>query len=195
MACGALGELFLLRDRGLFIWLIASLLGFVAVLVHELGHALAVRLMRGRMETIMVFPFQYWVRARRFGMAVPLGRGDTGGYVIYSLDRHQTEGGRAFVAAAGPVANFALALAALAATPWIPSWIHALNGPPPVVHQLSGMLPSDAESLMWSRWYYSSWSPRTGILLAHALALLSAGMGIANLLPFKGSDGEVIRRQ
>lgn len=114
---------------------LALLIVFIAALAHELGHALAARLAGAEVRTIMVVPLRVQFRPRRFSLAWPTGNGDIGGYVTYTLDRIDTRRKRAWIAAAGPIANMALAaplavIAPLAYTlggrPWM-DWLGVLG--------------------------------------------------------------------
>jgi len=190
-----------LRLDGIGVFLAIVLLSFVAVLVHELGHALAVRLEGGRVETIMVIPFELGLRPWRFGMATSTGRGDLGGYVAYDLGEGETARAHATIAAAGPAANFVLAVIALLVALCLPAIaasmldIHPLVIGPGDAPLGGGMLPSDADLL--SAFNRTSWFHRARTMadLAKAFAIVSTGMGVANLVPFDGSDGDAIRRE
>lgn len=143
-------------DAGLVMrFVVDALLCFVAVLVHELGHAAAAHRLGADIRAIVVLPFEFNTRQRRLRLRWRAGMGDLGGYVAYALDRIDARRKHMMIAAAGPIANLLLAL--LAGT------VAALIG--------GATLP--------------------GALLG-ALAFLSAGMGIANLVPFRGSDGHHI---
>jgi Zn-dependent protease len=159
MVWGAIGEVGL-PERQITTWLIAIALSFVAILAHEAGHAVAVRLTGGTVQRIVVFPFELRLRPMRLAFAKRSGKGDIGGYVAYSPSPARTRRDRLIVPFAGPAANFLLALGALA----------------------GGICFSGNES------------ERSFMLLANALAILSAGMGFINLIPFKGSDGAAISR-
>ena len=136
---------------------IDALLCFVAVLVHELGHAAAAHRLGADVHAIVALPFEYRTKQRRLRLKWRAGRADLGGYVSYTLDRIDARRKHMAIAVAGPVANLVLAL--LAGT------VSASIGTASIAGALFG-----------------------------ALSLLSAGMGIANLVPFKGSDGDHIRQ-
>lgn len=161
------------------------LLMFVVTLVHELGHAAAVRWLGGQIKVIMVTPFHLQFKPRRLKLAMPAGRGDIGGYVSYTLDRIDPRRGHAIIAAAGPAANLALAALAMLVVAMLAE-PHVAT----VVSESSGMMhdarfPSDASIQAWLfRRQYSA--------LAHALAVISGGLALFNLIPFKGSDGDHI---
>jgi membrane-associated protease RseP (regulator of RpoE activity) len=152
---------------------------FVATLAHEIGHAWAVRALGGQVRVFMVAPFKLQLKPRRLTLAIPIGNGDLGGYVSYTLDRVEARRGHALIAAAGPAANIVLALlAALAAV--------LIAGPQGIAAVATGYSgghpPSHAEFQAWM-------TRRDHIALAEFLAVVSAGMALANLIPFKGSDG------
>ena len=154
-AFGVLSDYFR-GDAGLILRLaVDALLAFVAVLVHELGHAAAAWRLGADIRAIVVLPFELRLRPRQLRTKWKAGENDLGGYVTYTLDRIDARRKHLMIAAAGPGANLLLALVAgLAAG------------------QLGLMSPA-------------------GTLLG-ALAMLSGGMGLANLIPFKGSDGQHI---
>jgi Zn-dependent protease len=131
------------------------LLSFVAVLVHETGHATAAWRLGADVRSIVVLPFELRLHPRKLRARWRVGSGDLGGYVAYTLDRMDARRKRLAIAAAGPAANFLLALIAGA---------------------MAGQLRL---------------TTLPGTLLG-ALAILSAGMGLANLVPFNGSDGRHI---
>jgi Zn-dependent protease len=152
------------------------LLTFCATLVHELGHALAVRATGGQIKVIVVVPFRLQLKPRRFKLAPPTGAGDIGGYVRYTLDRINARSKHGLIAAAGPAANILLALLAGLAALW-------LAAPPELRPETPG-LPHGS---------VASWLLRRQLSdLSGALATLSAGMALLNLIPFKGSDGDHI---
>lgn len=134
---------------------IDAVLAFVAVLVHELGHAATAWRLGADVRSIVVLPFELRLHPCKLRTKWKAGKGDLGGYVAYALDRIDARRKHLMIAAAGPGANLLLALVAgLAARQW-------------------GL------------------TSLAGTLLG-ALAMLSAGMGLANLIPFKGSDGQHI---
>ena len=134
--------------------LLVVLIGFVAVFVHELAHALAAHLLGGQVGRIVVFPLEFVVATRKLRFTRRWGRTDLGGYVTYTLDRIEPAKRHALVAAAGPAANIVTGLV-----------VGAKVVAPPAVD-----IPP-------------------GAALGAAFAILSVGMGLANLLPFDGSDG------
>jgi Zn-dependent protease len=162
---GALSEL---RFGGSYLgrFALVLLLTFCATLVHELGHALAVRLTGGQIKTILVVPFRLQLKPRRLKLAAPTGAGDIGGYVRYTLDRINARSKHGLIAAAGPAANIVLAMLAGLAALWLAA-------------------PRNSEVASWL--LHRQLSDLSG-----ALAALSAGLAFLNLIPFKGSDGDHI---
>lgn len=135
-------------------WLAVLLIGFVAVFIHELGHAVAASTVGGRVGRIVVFPIEFVVASRKLQLVRSWGRGDLGGYVTYTLDRIEARRRHAIVAIAGSAANIVTGVAAGSS--------FAIAAP--------DILPP-------------------GAAVATAFAILSVGMGLANLIPFDGSDG------
>lgn len=135
-------------------WLAVLLIGFVAVLIHELGHAVAAKAVGGQVGRIVVFPIEFAVVSRKLRLVRRWGRGDLGGYVTYTLDRIEARRRHAIVAIAGPLANIVTGVVA---------------GSTLTIAKRGGLPP--------------------GAAVATAFAILSVGMGLANLLPFDGSDG------
>lgn len=169
-------------------WLVGRLLivagfGFIVTLVHELGHAAAVLAVRGRVTRIVVLPFAYHIARRRLERAGPMRNRELGGYVAYQIDAIDARRKHAIVAAAGPFANgvLALLLVGIAAAFWVP----AIPG------SVDGVLPGDSALEAWRT---QTAFARTAQPLLHALAALSLGVGLSNLIPFSGSDGQVILR-
>ncbi len=134
---------------------IDAVLAFVAVLVHELGHAAAAWRLGADVRSIVVLPFELRLHPRKLRTKWKAGKGDLGGYVTYTLDRIDARRKHLMISAAGPGANLLLAL------------VGGLAARQLGLTSLSGTLFG-------------------------ALAMLSAGMGLANLVPFKGSDGQHI---
>ena len=176
---------------------LVALLAFIAILAHELAHALAAHLVGARVHTIVAFPVRLRLRPRRIEL-IKRGAhhgGDLGGYVSYTLDRIDARRKHAIIAAAGPLANLALALLAATMAPWFD---HPVLPPhAPVVASIAASrgdgLPSDEQIRAWlaSRPAIDARPPATPIIL-FALAVLSGGLGLANLSPYGGSDGDHI---
>lgn len=174
---------------GLVLWLIAAILMFFVVLIHELGHAGAVLWFRGTISRIMVFPFEYDVRNRRLGMAKTRHRGDVGGFVAYTLDRINPRTKHVLIAAAGPAANLVAVVFCIGLT-----FIFALVADQRAELVGNGMLPSYAEVVR----FIASENARRGWEAARAVAaayaVLSVSAALCNLIPFGGSDGQHIVR-
>jgi Zn-dependent protease len=135
------------------VWTSVTLLTFVSIVVHEAGHAWAVRRVGGTLGKMVAFPFEYSFKKRRLGMAQRGGQhADVGGYVTFKIDRIDPLKRHAIIAVMGPAANVLLTAVAVVVS-----------------------LTFDESSL-------------TSALL-QALAALSLGMAVSNLLPYKGSDG------
>jgi hypothetical protein len=182
-------------DSFLWAWMITAALTFLAIAVHELGHALAALRYRQRIRAFAVFPFELRFRPLRLSLSAADARRDTGGYVRYGGgDPSRYVIG--LIAAAGPLASLALALLALCAGLVLP--LFAADGGAGIdVAQAghgSSFLPSDGDVAHWvERWAATEGQRRaaaTGAGVSFALALLSGGIGIANLIPVEGSDGE-----
>ena len=140
---------------GLAVWAIIGLLSFVAILVHEMGHALAARWAGARVINIVAIPFELRLRPMRLAWAPTAPGRDIGGYVTYTFDEDlETRREAVIIAAAGPAANFALALVAALFAFWCQSF--GWSELPRVVVDLgpiaadamspsSGLLPTSAE--------------------------------------------------
>jgi Zn-dependent protease len=88
---------------------------FVVIFIHEFGHAVAVQLVGWRLHAIAVVPLIYRFEKRRWGFWTAAS-GDLGGMVSYSPIGPAFLNKGAWIAAAGPLANFAFALTAFIAT-------------------------------------------------------------------------------
>lgn len=175
--------------------LVAALLTFVAILGHELAHAAAAHLVGARIRAIVALPVRLRLHPPRLDLIRRGGRGDLGGYVSYTLDRIDARRKHAIIAAAGPLANLVLALlagtmaAGLDQRPTTP--VDRDTATVAAIH--AGRLPSDEEVRQWlaRRPVIETPAPAWPTLL-FAFALLSGGLGLANLIPYGGSDGDRI---
>jgi hypothetical protein len=175
--------------------LVAALLTFVAILGHELAHAAAAHLVGARIRAIVALPVRLRLHPPRLDLIRRGGRGDLGGYVSYTLDRIDARRKHAIIAAAGPLANLVMALlagvmaAGLDHRPTTP----AERDTATVATIREGHLPSDEEVRRWlaRRPVRDTGPPRWPTLL-FAFAILSGGLGLANLIPYRGSDGDHI---
>jgi membrane-associated protease RseP (regulator of RpoE activity) len=206
---GLLGQLHW-REGPFLYFFLTGLLAFLVILVHELGHALAARRYGRPLQRFVVMPFELRFRPMRFRMAhLDKVGGDIGGFVQYAEFWPATRRESAVIAFAGPAANFLLASAALLFAAWLsmrPDTSHLPSIMPapaagPVQHlkpiegtHFGAMLPSSEEvaRALATSSYFPGQKP-FGAILAEACAALSIGTGIANLIPFKGSDGESIK--
>ena len=196
---GVYGTLDGLHARGgtLTSIVIVLLLSFVAILFHELAHAAAAQMVGARVHAIVAFPFRLRLHPRRLDLIKRGGhQGDLGGYVSYTLDRIDARRKHAIVAAAGPLANLALAVLAGTMAPWFDS-PRAPQAAPAVSATVSRSdgLPSDEDVRAWlaRRPVIETGPPALPIIL-FAFAVLSGGLGLANLIPYQGSDGDHIAR-
>lgn len=169
---------------------VAAILMFIVTLIHELGHAVAVSQLGGSIHKIMVFPFQFDVRRRRFGMATARHSGDIGGFVSYSLDRIETSKRHIIIAGAGPAAN--IATAALATL----CWAMVAQAPARAVDfTIPPSASLDGNELSGSTIVALQPEGHIGEAWATAFVILSISAGLCNLLPFEGSDGsQIVRR-
>lgn len=188
-------------SAGLLLYLpLTLMLSFVVILVHELGHALAAHQYGRRIERVVALPFEWRFRPFRLRMAESLGGGDLGGEVVYALDWPETRREHALIAAAGPAANVLLALIAVLLATWLVAGAApALSPLPALVPDSAGvsvfpnaLVPSDAEVVRVLGYRDRPTTATFVAMLLKALALLSAGTGLANLIPYKGSDGDAI---
>jgi len=198
---GLLGQL-KWRDGHYFYFFITGMLAFLVILIHELGHALAAKAYGRPILRFVAMPFELRFRPLRFRLAHRdrIG-GDIGGFVQYG-GRLEARGERAVIAFAGPAANFLLAGAALLLAGWLamrpdtahlPSLVPAAPVAKPIPGTHFAVLPSDADvrrAVATGALYFGQ--KPFGAILGEALAALSIGTGVANLIPFKGSDGDSI---
>ena len=195
---GVYGTLGALHMRGgvLTSIMLVALLTFVAILFHELAHATAAQLVGARVHAIVAFPFRLRFRPRRLDL-IKRGahRGDLGGYVSYTLDRIDVRRKHAIIAAAGPLANLALAVLAGTMAPLFDHPGAATHVPPVAAVATRGDgLPSDEEVRAWlARRPEIDAGPLVAPIILFAFAILSGGLGLANLIPYGGSDGDHIR--
>ena len=145
---------------GLGAFVVACILTFFAVLVHELAHAAAAHWVGADILKIVALPFELRLRPRRLRFIGTAGHGDLGGYVSYHLDRIGAGRKHALIAAAGPFANLAAAVIAGFA---------------------AAMLDPGGPAMRYN-------DPAAPALAA-AFMLVSLGMGLANLIPYDQSDG------
>jgi membrane-associated protease RseP (regulator of RpoE activity) len=190
-----------------------AVLNFVAILLHELGHAWGFRHVGGRVHKVVVLFLAYDVAKRRFARSRLSAGGDVGGYVAGSFrPEGPTIRDQIIVSGAGPAANLVTgALAALAAVligPAVPPWLGmGASGPAEAVAPLPegglppspiAMLPSEAEVTAVLAQFDAAtrafeWH-QMGYAVLVLFATLSIGLALLNLLPYGGSDGQKIAR-
>lgn len=167
---------------------IVLLLSFVAILFHELAHAAAAQMVGARVHAIVAFPFRLRLRPRRLDLIKRGGhQGDLGGYVSYTLDRIDARRKHAIVAAAGPLANLALAVLAGTMAPHL----ERVAATSPMVATIHNELP-DLQVVSMAPASRIPAPPSPWPIILFAFAVLSGGLGLANLIPYRGSDGDHI---
>jgi membrane-associated protease RseP (regulator of RpoE activity) len=191
----AYGNLTELRwAAGAFLYFpLGLLLLFLAVLVHELGHALAARLCGARIERIVALPFEWRFRPFRIGGATSLGP-DLGGQVDYVMEEGESRSEHALIAAAGPVANLLLGLAAVLFGTWLVAQAAPTLTLPSII---PGTPTPDGVRITTDMDQVGIQQYRLAVAKAvarifNSLAMLSVGTALANLIPYKGSDGDGI---
>ncbi|WP_343520387.1 site-2 protease family protein [Sphingomonas sp.] len=183
-------------DLGILVRLpVVLLIGFVSVLFHELGHASAVTALGGRVHRIVVLPLMWDSATRRVALAPAIPGGEVGGYVSYTLDTINARRKRIWIALAGPAADAAVFLATLLALALLASAVQPSTDLAPVIMPSDGSsarLPFEAalKAAATERPINLDWLSAC----LTALGLTSIGAGVANLLPFQGSDGHHILR-
>lgn len=200
-----------LASNGFFVYFIFLVMLFIATLFHEAGHAIAARRNGAQVLVFAALVFEYDLVRRKFGaMRRRLRNREIGGFVAYTwplgAGTHRKE---AIIAAAGPLANFAAAALAMALVPAFASPPHRLQEAQLEAISVAGGDPSSKSAAAPSklsdpvyaeqayRWYHIDEHDRSiRYFLGAALqvfALLSIGVGVINLVPFDGSDGEKLR--
>lgn len=196
-------------DNFLVAFAVISALQFVAILIHELGHAWAAHWAGARVEHIAVVPFRFDVRQRRLRFDRYLPAKDIGGFVSYNYGRARpTARNEITIAAAGPMANIvsaALLFAAISS----PGLISEANEAAPTTEVVSivsrdnnrsvaqdsapAIYPSQetvdrafaqAKELRDQQYYRDWWAVLGELFIAISLIL-----GPLNLIPTNGSDG------
>ena len=193
---------------------VISGLQFLAIIIHELGHAWAAYRAGATIEAICVVPFVWDASAKRLRFERYLPANDIGGYVTYHFGQSghfgQTGSTRdeIAIAAAGPLANLAAAavVAALAgllsvsalpgAAPVDPAPVAVVvidrDAPPPEVAEPL-RLPTSAEMDAMLAKEKTLRRGETVAGWAEALielfVAISILLGLLNLIPAGGSDG------
>jgi Zn-dependent protease len=172
----------------------------VATLVHELGHAVAVKSLRWKIVAISVWPIEYNFSKRRFGASAGSATREIGGYVEYVPGRDENWLRDVLVAFAGPAANIVLTVLCILIAWWYRQQIDLSfavePSSPTILSNLNpAYLPTDKQiqqaiDLDRAR---RQWEALT-VGWPETLAVLSMGVAITNLVPFQGSDGRRIAR-
>ena len=182
--------------------IIAFLLFYPAALAHELGHAFAAIHYRQPIAAIAVAPFELRFRPLRLSLAAAHAPAGTGGYVLYAGGGEPSRRAVGMIAAAGPLASLVLGVVAALGGMILPLLAPDLGLSPLVVTPATDLpvpssnptrlLPSDAEVRAQIALEARHQMFLTCSALSYALAVLSTGLGLTNLIPLKGSDGETI---
>jgi len=178
---------------GLAVLIALVAMSFLVTFFHELGHAVAVWRQRGTVLAISVFGLTYAPLRRRLTFE-PLPRGgDLGGFVrLRASEGGWTRRQHAIVLAAGPLADAAIALLALAAAVALSvpaasperKAVVAYDLRDTPVTQPSG-LPT-AEAFEHIRVNERTIDPAAFASMLMVVAFISS---LGNLLPYRGSDG------
>jgi hypothetical protein len=183
--------------------MLVTVLTFIVTLFHEAGHAAAVLWLRGRVLVFSVGPICLKFRPLRISATPALRDREVGGFVTYSFQGWETMRKELAVAVAGPAANVVLALlAGLMTAAFIPERSPVQPQRIAVVADVEresetfivAPLPSKEAMERAARDRKSKESRTFWIAILQAVMMLSIGTAIANMLPFRGSDGEVLRR-
>lgn len=190
----------------------ASLLSFLAVLIHEFAHAGAARWFGGQVRKIVVLPFELTLTPCQIRFVGSVGYGDLGGYVEYDLKGTNLRAKQASIAIAGPAANIVTAVIAGFLAAALDSGtqghrfataaagnIHTqISGGPQTVGNAQAATNNAAVKFPDARTVAAvlanyrapiDYGEPIPPVLAAAFMLLSLGIGVGNLIPFKGSDG------
>ncbi|MCB2067858.1 MAG: site-2 protease family protein [Erythrobacter sp.] len=191
-------------DSGVLAWLLLMVLQFLAIVIHESGHAVAAHCAGARLLTFCVGWFAYDFRKRRWESQRG-GNREVGGYVAFAFERHGTDtpARRAWIAAAGPLANVATAAVLLLAMqlpsqpPLATEPVAVVAGQPPAGTAITRLPDADTLEAIYDD-YQARRAAEQRAQLAEALArvfsILSLAIAALNLIPFDGSDGQGIWR-
>lgn len=199
-----------LTSNGFFVYCIFLVMLFIATLIHEAGHAIAARRNGAQVLVFAALFFEYDLVRQKFGaMRRRLRNREIGGFVAYTwplgAGTHRKE---AIIAAAGPLANFVAAALAVALVPAFASPPHRLAEAELGTVAVASGAPSSGPAAMPAkladpvyaeqayRWYHTEHDTSIRHFIEATLqvfALLSIGVGVINLVPFGGSDGERLR--
>ncbi len=165
-------------------------LNFVAILIHELGHAIAYWRIGGTVSVIAVLFLRYDVARRRFTRSRMAPGGDVGGYVAGRYPgNNPTVRQVLLVAGGGPAANLLTGAAAgIAAWLWTePAIERFFPVAPDQGSTMAEVRLDQVDAYMNALWWYDL--NHTALAL---FAILSIGFALLNLLPYGGSDGQKI---
>ncbi|MCR2834220.1 M50 family metallopeptidase [Parerythrobacter lacustris] len=193
--------------NGFVALLAVLLLNFPAILIHELGHAWIAHLRGAHVLKIVALPFGYAPSERRLRIERHVPSRDIGGYVSYIFRRRdETRRDRVAIAVAGPLANL---LSAALVIGLLSGW-QATQPVEPTETALVVIVPGAPEQARPGRFpsneeirallekegdrRRSETLQGTATGLAWLFAAISIILGLANLVPTKGSDGSVILR-
>jgi len=118
---------------------------WLAVLVHELRHALSARLLHWKLHVLAVFPLVLHRQAGRFRLSFRTALGQNLGFVIVQpqlMDRYRPE--LIIILLAGPLATLGWAALALAVHRWVG------RDPGSTAGQLSGLWASSAATMIFT---------------------------------------------
>lgn len=198
-------------DNFLIAFVVITALQFIAITIHELGHAWAASRSGAKIAAICVVPFLWDASTRRLRFEPQLPSRDIGGYVVYLFEKNGSTRKEIAIAAAGPLANFvsaagvamlaglfslsALVGAASADAPPMAVVAIAPDAPPPTVAE-PVRLPSEQEIDAMLAKEKTRRRDETAADWAEALTemfvAISIILGLLNLIPSGGSDGAQI---
>lgn len=197
-----------LTTNGFVAYGIFLLMLFLAVIIHEAGHAIAAQRMGAKVAVLAAMFFEYDFEHRKFGWMRSVRHREIAGFVLYRWPMGAgTFRKEAIITAAGPLSNLAAAALAVALVP-----LFAATPPAPATVEIvpigsSGgalqnspvaRLPSSEEINRALAEIDAAERPEAFRKFIEAalqvFALLSVGVGVINLVPFDGSDGDRLRK-
>ncbi len=195
-------------DNVLIAIVVISGLQFLAIIIHELGHAWAAYRAGAIIEEICAVPFVWDASTKRLRFERHLPANDIGGYVTYHFAQNGSTRAEMAIAAAGPLANLAAAavVATLAgllsisalpgAAPADPASVAVIaidpDAPPhevakpsrlPSTEQIDAMLAKEKARRRDEA--TADWAEA----LTELFVTISIILGLLNLIPAGGSDG------
>lgn len=192
MAWAALGQ----TGLGTLTYPILLFLGFLVVLIHELGHAWVAYRVGARVMEIVVIPFHYNTTTRRISLSTQYPR-EVGGFVSLYYGQEKVGDKRFWVALAGPLANLLSIILMLLTMYWLS--LETAHQPLVTCDGAHGLLPGQEciRETMASYQHRVGWREQQAFWMPYlqAFSLLSLGTALGNLLPFDGSDGLTILKE